>query len=67
MTAKRPPARRAASSRSVERNELKTGCVATNISRRGNDHTANFIQDLNISRGTNTRIMAIGKKKIVKK
>ena len=62
-TEKTSPARRAASSRLVERKELTTGCVATSISKSGSAHAANFSHDLNISRGTNARMMAIGRKK----
>lgn len=67
MAAKTWPARRAASSRLVERKELTTGCVATRMSRSGSAHAANLSHDLNISRGTNARIMAIGRMKSEKR
>jgi hypothetical protein len=62
-----PPASRAASSRSVERKPEYTGCVEMNMSRSGIAHTANLSQEVNIPRGINMRMRAIGKKKIVKK
>ena len=67
MAEKKPPARRAASSRLVDRKELTTGCVATSMSESGSAHAANFSHDLNVSRGTKARIMAIGKRKSEKK
>lgn len=66
--AKTCPARRAASSLSVERNELgDTGCVAMNMTRRGAVHAANFNHELNVARGTNARMMVMGRKKSEKK
>jgi hypothetical protein len=61
--AKTWPARRAASSRFVERKELTTGCVATSMSKIGRVHAANLSQELNRCRGMNMRMRAIGRKK----
>lgn len=66
-TAKTPPARRAASSRENGKREVSiTGVLAIKIIARGIAHIANFNHDLNISRDTNVRTTAIGKKKRAK-
>ena len=67
MAAKTWPARRAASSRLVERKELTTGWVATRTNKSGTDHAANLSHELNMYRGTKARTIAIGRKKSEKR
>ena len=63
MMAKRPPARRAASDRENGRSELSTaGLSVMKIIARGMVHMASLSHELNMLRGTNARIMAIGMK-----
>ncbi len=58
-----PPARRAASSRENGRSDVShTGVAQIYRIEIGIAHTANFSHDLKISRGTNERIITIGRK-----
>jgi len=60
--AKRPPTRRAASSRENGRSEVSiTGVIAIKIIASGIAHAENLSHELNMLRGTKARIIVIGR------